>query len=289
MPIIIGDSSTSGDASQVDICNLALRRLGADTIASISESSKNAEHCNVFWEYVLDEVTSDHQWDFTKKVVTLDYTAGFGVYSEDDEKTITDITQASPAVVTCGTHGFATGETIYVNDVVGMTEANDTVFPIEKDDANSFKLLGFDSTKWTAYISGGTCYRKESHPDYSQGYTYDLPADCLKVLHLADTKSNFEVLGVGTNRRLVTTVSGAILTYNMLQETTTNMLTRFINSFAWRLAAELAVPLGKKGTKQEWAMGMYTYTLAKTSTVDARNDRMDIDNYDSWLSSGNFI
>ena len=43
MPIIIGDSSATGDTSQVDICNLALRRLGATTIASIDESTKNAE------------------------------------------------------------------------------------------------------------------------------------------------------------------------------------------------------------------------------------------------------
>lgn len=289
MPIIIGDSSTSGDASQVDICNLALRRLGANTISSISESTKNAEYCNVFWEYMLDEVTADHQWDFTKKTVTLDYAAGFGVYSTDDTKTVSGLTQASPAVVTCTSHGFVTGNTVYINDVVGMTEANDIIFPVEKVDANSFKLLGFDSTKWTAYVSGGTAIRKETNPDYSQGYTYDLPADCLKTFHLADQKSNFEVLGVGTNRRLVTTVSDAILTYGFLEETTTNMLTRFINSFAWRLAAELAVPLGKKGAKQEWAMGMYAYTLGKTSTVDARNDRSDLDDYDSWLNSGNFI
>jgi len=288
MPIIIGDSGSTGDTSQVGICNLALRRLGAETISSISESTKNAEHCNTFWDYILDEVLSDYQWSFTKKVVALDYAVGFGVYSTDDEKTITGITQANPAVVTCATHGFETGNTVYIDDVVGMTEANDTVFPVEKVDANSFKLLGFDSTKWTAYTSAGTCCRKETNPDYSNGYTYDLPADCLRALHLSDKKTNYEILGIGTNRRLVTTAKDAILTYNMLEETTTNMITRFVNSFAWRLAAELAIPLGKKDAKQQWAMNMYTYTLAKTSTVDARNDKTDLCDYDSWLSTGGF-
>ena len=262
--------------------------MGATTIASISEATKNAEHCTVFWNYILDEVSSDHQWNFTKKAVTLDYSAGFAYYSTDDEKTITGITQANPAVVTCTAHGFVTGNTIFVEDVVGMTQVNTRVYPIESVNANTFKLLGFDSTKWTAYTSGGKCYRKESDPKYSNGYTYDLPADCLKALHLSDGSYNYEIIGVGSNRRLLSTVSGAILTYNMLEETTDNMLTRFVNAMAWRLAAELAIPLTKKGAKQEWAMGMYTYTLGKVSTVDARSDRQDLDDSDSWISSGGF-
>ena len=108
MPIIIGDTSATGDASQVDICNLALKRIGAATISSISESTRNAEHCDTFWSYVLDEVMSDHQWSFTKKVVTLDYSAGFEVYSTDDVKTITGITAANPAAVTAVDPGSLT-------------------------------------------------------------------------------------------------------------------------------------------------------------------------------------
>ena len=289
MPIIIGDSSETGDTSQVDICNLALRRLGATTIASIDESTKNAEHCTVFWTYVLDEVMEDHQWSFTKKVVTLDYSAGFGVYSTTDTKTITGITAASPAVVSCASHGFVTGNTVYIYDVVGMTQVNERVYPItEVAGGNSFQLTGFDSTLWTAYTSGGSCIRKESNPDYSSGHTYDLPADCLKALSLSG-KSKYEILGIGSNRRLLSTTEGAILTYNILEETPTNMTTRFVNALAWRLAAELAIPLTKKGAKQEWAMNMYAYTLGKTATVDARNDNMVIDTTDSWIESGGFI
>lgn len=288
MPIIIGDSSAAGSVSQVDICNLALKRLGASTISSISESTKNAEHCNTFWDYILDEVMSDHQWDFTKKIVTLDYASGFGVYSTDDVKTITGITAANPAVVTCTSHGFVTGNTVYVYDVSGMTEANNRVYPVEYVDANSFKLLGFDSTKWTAYTSGGSVVRKESDPKYASGYTYDLPADCLRAFGLVD-KSEYQVFGSGSNRRLCTSTKDAILIYGFLEDTTTNFVTRFVNAMAWRLAAELAIPLGKKAAKQEWALGMYTYTLGKTATVDARNDHQKLDDSDTWLSSGGFI
>ena len=284
MPIIIGDTSESGDTSQVDICNLALRRLGANTISSISESTKNAEYCNAFWSYILDEVFSDYAWSFVKKEVTLDYTSGFGVYTSNDEKTISGITQANPAVVSCTGHGFSTGNTVYVYDVGGMTEVNERVYPIESVDADSFKLLGFDSTGWTAYTSGGSCYRKESNPKYANGYTYDLPADCLRALHLQDKSAEFEVLGVGNNRRLVTTYKDAILTYENLEETTDNMLTRFVSAMAWRLAAELSIPLSKKAAKHEWAMGMYQYTLNKNSAADAQSDRHELIDADPWLN-----
>jgi len=288
MAIIIGDSSAAGDTSQVDICNLALRRIGAQTIAAIGDTTKMAEHCNAFWAYVLDEVLSDHQWSFTKRVVKLDYTAGFGVYSDTDIQTITGITQADPAVVSVASHPFVDGNTVYIYDVSGMTEVNDSVYLIADVAGESFQLVGFDSTKWTAYTSGGKCYRKESDPKYANGYTYDLPADCLRTLHLQDKKTSFEILGYGSNRRLLTTQPDAILTYNMLEETTDNFLTRFVNSMAWRLAAELAIPLGKQSATHEWAMQMYGYTLAKMSTIDAKSDRQDLDDYDSWISAGSF-
>jgi len=288
MPIIIGDSSETGDTSQVDICNLALRRLGANTISSISESTKNAEYCTVFWGYVLDEVSGDHQWNFTTKVVSLDYTSGFAVYSDDDKKTITGISQANPAVVTATAHGFVTGNTVYIYDVAGMTEANERVYPVTYATADTFNLTGFDSTKWTAYTSGGKCVRKETNSKYSSGYTYDLPADCLKTLHLHETKHEFEVIGVDVNRRLLTTLKDAALTYNALEETTTKLLTRFVNCFAWRLAAELSLPLGKKAAKHEWCLNMYYSTLGKMATIDAQSDKPELDDSDSWLTAGNF-
>ena len=106
-------------------------------------------------------------------------------------------------------------------------DINERVYPIEVVDSDSFKLLGFDSTKWDTYTSGGTCYRMEPDDTYANGYTYDLPSDCLKPLHLTADTAEFEILGAGSNRRLLTTEKDAVLVYNALEETTGNMLTKF--------------------------------------------------------------
>lgn len=55
-------------ASEVDICNLALARLGDDaTVASIDppEGSAQAEHCARFYPMARDTLLEAHNWRFT--------------------------------------------------------------------------------------------------------------------------------------------------------------------------------------------------------------------------------
>ena len=150
MPIIIGDTSTQGSVSQVDICNLALMRLGESKITTINEGTKKSEHCSMFWDYVLDEVLNDHDWQFAKKAVTLDYATGFNVYTDSDIFDISNITQAAPPVVTAASHTFLDGHFAYIYDVSGMTEVNQRVFEVTAVSGNDFSLLGMDSSPWTA-------------------------------------------------------------------------------------------------------------------------------------------
>lgn len=69
---------------------------------------------------------------------------------------IAGITKANPAVVSEVGHGRATGDVVKLEDIVGMTELNDGIFVIEVVDADSFKLLGVDSTNYDAWVSGGS-------------------------------------------------------------------------------------------------------------------------------------
>ncbi len=59
-------------ASVIQICNIALLRIGsARTINSLSEQSKQADVCNVFYESSRDTVLSDFDWNFASKRVVL--------------------------------------------------------------------------------------------------------------------------------------------------------------------------------------------------------------------------
>lgn len=77
--------------------------------------------------------------------------------------TITDVTQADPAVVTTSTdHELVYGDEIFIDDVVGMTQLNGRRFLVlDTPSATTLELMStgrapIDSTGYTAYASGGT-------------------------------------------------------------------------------------------------------------------------------------
>ena len=58
-------------ASVVDICNGALNQLGATTILSLTEDSKNARLCNSRYTQVRDSLFRSHPWNCLQKRASL--------------------------------------------------------------------------------------------------------------------------------------------------------------------------------------------------------------------------
>ena len=58
-------------ASTVEICNGALNQLGATTILSLTEDSKNARLCNSRFTQVRDSVFRSHPWNCLQKRIEL--------------------------------------------------------------------------------------------------------------------------------------------------------------------------------------------------------------------------
>jgi hypothetical protein len=71
-------------------------------------------------------------------------------------KTITDISETDPALVTSTAHGLALGAVGRIAAVVGMTEVNGNLYVVDNPDTNDFELAGVDATGYTPYTSGGT-------------------------------------------------------------------------------------------------------------------------------------
>ena len=61
-------------ASDVDICNLALARLGDEAnVLSINppDQSPQANYCSKFYPFALQQVLDDGTWGFTTKTASL--------------------------------------------------------------------------------------------------------------------------------------------------------------------------------------------------------------------------
>lgn len=71
-------------------------------------------------------------------------------------KSITNITQANPAVVSSTSHGKLNGQRVYISGVSGMTEMNGRWVTVANKTASTFECKNVDSTNYSAYTSGGT-------------------------------------------------------------------------------------------------------------------------------------
>ena len=69
---------------------------------------------------------------------------------------INGATQANPCQITSNNHGLISGDKIYIQNVVGMTQLNGITYEITVTGTSTFTLNGIDSTAFTAYISGGS-------------------------------------------------------------------------------------------------------------------------------------
>lgn len=58
--------------SEIDICNLALSKVGSDTIRSFTENNKRSRLCNIFYDNEKRYVLSQHDWSFARKIAQLD-------------------------------------------------------------------------------------------------------------------------------------------------------------------------------------------------------------------------
>ena len=69
--------------SIVEICNLALDRLGSKNIMALDESSKQARTCNNCYEAIRDATLRDYPWQFATKRHTFAQLAATPEYEYD--------------------------------------------------------------------------------------------------------------------------------------------------------------------------------------------------------------
>jgi hypothetical protein len=281
-------------ATQLAICNLALDHIGQNPITQAELTAatiKPARLCDAHWDLVLDEVLDVHPWNFVKKHWPLEYVDLYSAYN-DDEITITGISQADPGVVTSVGHGYLTDYLVKIEDVVGMTELNERVFEITKADADTFSLNGIDTSIYTAYTSGGTAVRMEALAKYQpDGYTYKIPSDLLRPLAL-DGGGEFELIGGGgaTNniKRILTTVEDAVLIGISNRTTVAELTNRFIKVLAARLAAEIAFSMTGKERIERSMWALYNFHLSDSGVKDSRESNVKPDTTDSWLQDAGY-
>ena len=119
----------------------------------------NAGHCTQL------DCSSNGKWGVYNSSFLGNTYLACHVATNGSEETVTNITQANPGVVTTSTtHGWATGDEIYLENIVGMTEANDAFYTITVLTTTTFSIAT-DTSGYTAYSSGGNAYKGGAYRD----------------------------------------------------------------------------------------------------------------------------
>lgn len=142
----------------------------------------------------------------------------------ESPKTITNVTQANPAVFTSTGHGFATGDTVYVVGIGGMTSLNARWYVVDVINANSYRLRPrplasspggvqplVSTVSLPAYTGGGTASRVYT---VTPGFTssrlslrYSQVDDVLTVCDASGTMPAKELRRLGAGNWQVTDVA----------------------------------------------------------------------------------
>lgn len=147
-------------------------------------------------------------------------------------KTITGIAQADPAVVTATGHTFTSGNNVTLDSVVGMTEVNGNSYVINVLTANTFQLVGVDSTGFTPYVSGGTATKLNSITTVGSGFggftkTYEYvvsAVDAFDVESLPSTSVSISTLSLSQTGgvRLSWGAVGGAVSYRIYKDPSVN-------------------------------------------------------------------
>jgi hypothetical protein len=165
----------------------AARRPGTTFVSEVADSDNKTRL--IPFEF---STTQTYMLEFSN--LKIRFYKNNGIILESN-KTITAITKASPGVITSSSHGYLTGDEIYISGIVGMTELNGKTFLVVKIDANTFSLtdkdgVAINTTNYTTYSSGGTANRVyEIATPYTTAELFDIKfaqsADVMYITHPA--------------------------------------------------------------------------------------------------------
>lgn len=239
----------------------------AETGGGLVQRLRSGEHNQkVFgaWPSVRREVLEEHSWNEATRYARLSRLQA--------AKTITAVTQASPAVVTSAAHGYSQGDFVLIDGIVGMTELNGRYFTVGAVTTNTFELAGESSTTFTAYSSGGSARKALTplRPDFLYDYRYTLPADFVRVLGFAEPGYESEAWEVVGSELFTDYGITVPIRYTTLLKDPAAFGGQLYSALVSRLAHELAPAVTDSTSREERAEKRWERQLERAKSSDGK-------------------
>ena len=127
-------------------------------------------------------------------------------------------------------------------------------------------------------VTGGT-------PPFDFENSFNLPADCLRVLGVAQAEDLTDVCHKVEGRTIVTDEGTIYLKYIHRVTDVSLMDALLVEAIAHHLAWKLTVPLLENANKTQQAYGLFTQVMRQAKSVDAKEDSVTQLEADVWTGA----
>ncbi len=229
----VWDAVTGATGSDTGIANVALSRLGAERIASISEDTENARLINAVYGTLRDEVLRAHPWNFAIK-------------------------RSIPALVYSEPSTWVTDTAYIVGDYVINGTQRYRCLVAHTSDVFATELAALD---WVVDNTDRVYY------EYS--YSHTIPSDCLRLLEVTDAGTVIE--DFANEDGLVLSDYDVIYIKYIYRVTDTSKYDAyFLSCFALRLAGEIAFAVTGKADVAKALAEEYRLKIREGKSYDAQ-------------------
>jgi hypothetical protein len=302
--------------TKLEIANKALRNLGAAKINSLTEDSDRARDVNAVYDFMQDEVLESADWRFAKIRVALVKSGttpanfyDFAYLIPDDFMRIFQEKELDPAV-------FESGNYVGLNGFICAVGYKFTYVVETLDDGTECLFTDYDSDNGDLFLtyirravgglsqdfvitnSGlGDLYLTDSPAVTITGDTevFTLGADASSPIASGESSTftiDFTPSVVGDYTATVSIANNDSdenpYTFALAGEgALPNYTAKFVDTLAWRIAAELAIKVTNSTTKEEQAMIRYEQALKGAVGLDQSLDFLESETGDnSWSGAG---
>ena len=263
----------SAIATETDMVNLALGKLGEYRITSMSDGTAAAEKASFLYESTRDALLRRHNWNFARMYTTIlpAYVTPSAVAAGSD---------GSVQLTTTAAHGLSTGARVTVDlFTTAGVELTTGTFYVTVLDANNFTL---NDTTWTAESTGGggNTSNYTVAPPFKRAYILALPSDCLMVRTINGWKNagmarrSFDIVQGG---QVYINTNQGNLVYTMRMTTISEYDSMFVQCLAQALAIDLSIPItGDKDVKAALIQEMEQVVLPAARYANAIEPTLEV-------------
>ena len=270
--------------TDVEICNLALSRIGSAKITALSE--KDDVNLTILYAQIRDEILMFYPWKFALKRARLKI-AGL---LDCSTRTIT-FNNANPDTITDSgnsfvTAGFEAGDIV----VVEGSGSNDGSFKIVSVAVGTLTLESYEEVTAETLIND-TDLKLCARPAYRYDYKYAKPSDCLSVIAVNETtiynQSTWDLEGKYIATDEIDKNDQIFVEYIKQVTDTTLFSWHFISCFILKLAAELAISIVRDKSLHDDLLLEFRAMVLESFSTDVHRGNPDESFKDtSWQSAG---